>query len=298
MKYLLLLFTLLWFQMVPIKAQELQCQVTVNTSRVQSNVMRIYESMQNDIRDFMNSRKWTSDNFTATEKIQCNLFITITEQIGTTKFKATLQVQSSRPIYNSSYNSAVLNINDNQFEFEYVENTALNFSPDQFRSNLTSVLAFYAYFIIATDYDTFSKNGGTPYYSLARQVVNNAQSAAQSGWRAFESNQNRYWLVENILNSPFIPFRECLYEYHRLGLDIMYNDPIEGRTNISRALEKIKRVHQTNPSSYNVQVFFQAKADEAVGIYSNAQPTEKAQILSILQLVDAGNLKKYNTLKN
>jgi hypothetical protein len=279
-------------------AQELQCQVTINTSRIQNSVTRIFESMRNDIMDFMNSRSWTNDTYTANEKIQCNLFITINEQLTNTKFTATIQVQSNRPVYNSAYSSPILNINDTQFEFEYMENTQINFSPDQHRNNFTSVLAYYAYLIIAHDYDTFRKNGGTPYYNLAQRVVNNAQSAAEPGWRAFESTQNRYWIVENILNSPFIPMRECLYEYHRNGLDKMYNDPIEGRANITRALEKLNQVHQTNPSSYNVQIFFQAKSDEVVGIYSNAQPTEKNTIYNLLQRIDAGNVKKYSSLKD
>lgn len=282
----------------PIHGQELRCNVTIKTAQVQTSVTRIYESMRNDIRDFMNSRKWTNDEFGSTEKIVCDIFINILDQVGTTRFTASIQVQSSRPIYNSGYNSPILSINDNSFEFEYVENTPLIFSPDQHRSNLTSVLAFYAYVIIGSDYDSFSKNGGTSYFALAKQIVNNAQSAPEKGWRAFESNQNRYWIAENILNSTFQPFRDCMYEYHRLGLDNMYNNPIDSRQYISQALEKLKRVHQANPTSYTVQIFFQAKADEVIGIYSNAQPMEKSKIFDILQLVDPGNLQKYNKIKN
>lgn len=277
--------------------QELLCNVTINT-KVQSSVTRIYKSMKNDIRDFMNNRSWTTDKFSQSERIKCNIFITINEQVGTTKFNASIQVQSSRPVFNSAYSSPIINLKDNEFSFEYIENTALTFSPDLYRDNLSSVLAYYAYIIIGYDYDTFGKSAGTPYFMMAKEVVNKAQSAPTSGWRAFESDQNRYWIVENILNSQFEPFRECLYQYHRLGLDVMYDDPIEGRSEITAALEKLVKVHRASPASYNTQIFFKAKADEVVGIYSNAQPMEKAQVYNILQTLDPTNLDKYAKLKD
>lgn len=294
-----LIFLILLLFNSPIYGQELKCNVTVRTSQQQqTTVTRVYESLRNDIRDFMNSSKWTNDEFSSTERIVCDIYINIVNQTGTSKYIATIQVNSSRPIYNSGYNSPMLNIMDNEFEFNYVENTPLIFSLDQHRDNLTSVLAFYAYIIIGYDYDSFSKNGGNTYFSNAKQIVNNAQSVPQKGWRATESNQNRYWIAENILNSSFQPFRDCMYQYHRLGLDNMYNDPTNSRQNISEGLEKLKRVHRTDPSSYTMQIFFQAKADEVVGIYSNAQPMEKSKVFDILQLVDPGNFQKYNKLKN
>jgi hypothetical protein len=278
--------------------QELLCNVTVRTNNVQSSVTRVYESLRNDIRDFMNNQNWTNDRFGAAEKIKCNVFITIQEQVGISKFKASIQIQSSRPVFNSGYSSPVLNLQDNEFNFEYIENTALTFSLDQYRSNLTSVLAYYAYIIIGYDYDTFSMSSGTPYFMNAKQIVNKAQNSGQPGWKAFDSNQNRYWIVENILNSQFKPFRECLYQYHRLGLDEMYNDVIKGRENITGALEKLLVVHRASPTSYNTQIFFKAKADEIVGIYSNAQSMEKTKVYNILQTIDPANLDKYQKLKD
>jgi uncharacterized protein YutD len=278
--------------------QELLCNVTVRTNNVQSSVTRVYESLRNDIRDFMNNQNWTNDRFSAAEKIKCNIFITIEEQVGITKFKASIQVQSSRPVFNSGYSSPVLNLQDNEFDFEYVENTALTFSLDQFRSNLTSVLAYYAYIIIGYDYDTFSMSAGTPFFMDAKQIVDKAQSSPQPGWRAFSSDQNRYWIVENILNSQFKPFRECLYQYHRLGLDEMYNDVVKGRENTTSALEKLLVVHRASPTSYNTQIFFKAKADEIVGIYSNAQSMEKTKVYNILQTIDPANMDKYQKLKD
>ena len=282
---------------VQTSGQELECRVTVNT-KVQSSVTRVYETMKDDILNFMNNRAWTNDRFGSSEKIKCNIYITIDKQIGTTDFEATIQVQSSRPVYNSSYSSPILNIRDNKFKFKYMDNTTMNFSPEQFRSNLTSVLAYYAYLIIGYDYDTFGKSAGNPYFLLAKEVVDKAQTSGSSGWKSSESDQNRYWIVENILNGQFAPFRECLYEYHRLGLDEMYNDPIEGRRNISISINKLLKVHRSNPASYNTQIFFKAKSDEIVGIYSSAMPTEKSEIYSILEIIDPVNLDSYNKLNN
>ncbi len=279
-------------------AQELNCRVQVNANQVQGSVTRVFESMESDIRDFVNNKQWTNDEFKSEERIKCNMLITISEKIGTDRYSATIQITSSRPTFNSDYESPILNIKDQNFDFQYLENTPLIFSPDQFRSNLTSVLAYYAYLIIAYDYDTFSLKGGDYYFSIAQQIVNNAQNTASSGWRAFDSDRNRYWIVENILAGNFVPLREALYNYHRLGLDKMYSSVIEGRTSIASSIELIKKVHQTKPNSYAVQIFFQAKADEIINVFSAASPQEKSRMYTVLQSIDPGNINKYNKLKN
>ena len=281
-----------------LNAQELNCRVQVNANQVQGSVTRVFESMESDIRDFMNNKQWTDDEYKSEERIKCNLFITINEKSGTDRYSATIQVTSSRPTFNSDYESPILNIKDQGFDFQYQENTPLIFSPDQFRSNLTSVLAYYAYLIIAYDYDTFSLKGGDYYFSIAQQIVNNAQNTASSGWRAFDSDRNRYWIVENMLAGNFTPLREALYNYHRLGLDKMYGNVIEGRTSIISSIELIKKVHQSKPNSYAVQIFFQAKADEIVNIFGASAPQEKTRVYNTLQIVDPGNINKYNKLKN
>jgi len=293
-RFLFLLVSLFFVSHAAI-SQDLKCNVTINTSKLQGAIERTYTSMKNDIRDFMNNRKWSKDKFRPVEKIECNLFITLESKNGN-RYAATIQVQSSRPVFNSDYVTGILNINDSKFDFEYVENSSLQFSVDRFSSNLTSVLAFYAYIIVGYDYDTFSPEGGTYYLSQAKQIVNNAQSAREGGWSAFDSDKNRYWIAENILNNTFKSFRDCMYKYHLQGLDEMYDDPIQGRTNITKALNLLKKVHQINPSSYTLKIFFDSKADEIVGIYSNASPVEKKEIFNILQLVDPANLDKYNKL--
>lgn len=289
------LFNLIYF--TPLHAQELNCQVQVNASQIQGSNTRVYESMESDIRDFINSKKWTNDDYKQDERIKCSMLITINSTDGNTRYEGTIQVTSSRPIFNSDYESPILNINDQSFDFQYVENTPLLFSPDQFRSNLTSVLAFYAYVIIAYDYDTFSFKGGDQFFNVAQQIVTGAQNTAFSGWRAIDSDRNRYWLIDNILSGGFVPLREAYYMYHRLGLDSMYDNVIQGRGEITNSLKLIEKVHQAKPLAYATQVFFQAKSSEIVNIYSQAAPQEKTSAYNILQKVDPGNLSKYNALK-
>jgi hypothetical protein len=279
-------------------SQELNCQVQVNASQIQGSNTRVYQSMESDIRDFVNNQKWTEDEFKQDERIKCSMLITINSTDGNSRYEATIQVTSSRPVFNSDYESPILNINDQNFDFQYVENTPLLFSPDQFRSNLTSVLAYYANVIIAYDYDTFSFKGGETYFNVAQQIVTNAQNTTYSGWRAIDSDRNRYWLMENMLSPRFVPLREAYYMYHRLGLDIMYDNVIQGRSEITNSLELIEKVHQATPLAYATQVFFLAKASEIVNIYSQAAPQEKTAAYNILQKVDPGNLSKYNALKN
>ena len=226
------------------------------------------------------------------------MLLTITDGSPTsTEFKGNLQVQSFRPVFNSSLKSQVINLVDDNVEFSFQENSILRFTPDYFQNNLTSILAYYAYMIIGYDYDTFSLEGGTKYFSIAQQVVNNAQNATQSGWKGFEDNRNRYWLVDNVLHETFQPFRQTLYTYHRLGMDIMYDRIDEGRSNIVEALQSLYAVHRIKPLSYNSAVFFLAKNDELVNIFSKAPADQRTEVYEILEKLDPGNLSKYNKLK-
>jgi hypothetical protein len=278
-------------------AQELNCTVTVITPQIQGTQRRIFDTMESTMLEFMNNQKWTTDNFEIHERIECNLLLTITEGTPTsTTFKGKLQVQSFRPVHNSNLKSQVINLVDNDVEFNFQENAVLRFTPDYFTDNLTSVLAYYAYMMIGYDYDTFSPEGGTKYFNLAQQVVNNAQNAPQAGWKGFEGNRNRFWLVDNILHQSFKPLREVLYAYHRLGLDVMYDKMDEGRATIVNSLEGLRSVHQLKPLSYNVMSFFLAKSDELVNIYKKAPAAEKTQLYKLVQILDPGNLSKYSVL--
>lgn len=295
-KIIIICLSLLLFSADSI-AQELKCRVQVTAPGVSNVDRRIFESLRTSITEFMNNRRWTKDKYSNDEKIECSLLLTIQNVTSLTRFSGSLQVQSNRAVYNSSYNSLMFNLLDEDISFEYLDNTQLEFSPDQYQSDLTSILAYYAYFILGVEYDSFELNGGTQYFSLAQQIVNLAQNAQISGWKAFESDRNRYWLVENMLHQTFRPLRKCMYYYHLHGLDKMYENPNQARVKIKQSLDDLKKIHQVKPLSYNLRVFFQAKAEEIVNIYSEAPPNEKTAAYQTLQVINPSNLSIYEALR-
>jgi len=281
---------------VQVMAQELNCTVSVISPQVQNTEKRIFETLQKDIREFMNSRAWTSDVFQLEERIECSILITVSERISSDRYKATIQVQSSRPAYMTAYNSVMLNVNDQDFVFQYAENQPIQFQNNQHRDNLSSVLAFYAYMIIGMDYDTFSPKGGEPYFQLAQQIVNNAQNEPEKGWKAFENTRNRYWLAENILNARYDEFRGVLYTYHREGLDVMQSDLQTGRKAIEDCIPKLKKIRLDQPNSWLMTVFFTAKVDELINIFSEAFPDVKTRVANDLMQMDPANANKYQAI--
>ncbi|MDZ4752477.1 MAG: DUF4835 family protein [Flavobacteriales bacterium] len=281
-------------------AQELNCNVSIIRPQVMISGPEIFETMENSIQEFLNGRRWTNDNWNTDERIDCTIQITIEQQVSQRDFKGTIQVGSSRPVYNSDQNSPVLSINDRDFQFSYQENTLIQWSNDQHRDNLSSTLAFYAYLILAMDYDTFSLEGGTDYYLLCQTIVNNAQNAPEAGWRGNEkSQQNRYWIIENILSQTFKPLRTCLYQYHRHGFDKLYGSDVPAaRNTIAEAILELKNIHKVRPSSYNMQIFFYAKADELVSLFKPVEVVEKQRVYDCLKQIDPGNINKYEGMMN
>jgi hypothetical protein len=297
MKIRVLLFFSLVFCIFSVKGQELNCTVQVNSSQIQSSDKKIFETLQNSLVELMNTRHWTSDQYLNQERIECSILINIVERISNDEFKATIQVQSVRPVYKSSYNSPMLNFLDNDFNFRYLEFQQLEFQDNNHLSNLTSVLAFYAYLIIGLDYDSFSPDGGTPLFLKAQNIVANAQSAVESGWKAFESTKNRYWIIENLLNPSFKPLRETLYRYHRLGLDNMADNKENARAAITESLDLLKKVFADRPGSLLLQMFFNAKTDEIIKVYAQqAFPEEKSRVVNTLNMVDPSNSSKYQEI--
>ena len=275
-------------------SQELNCQVSVVSTQIQGTTNKqIFDQLQKAIFEFMNNTKWTKDNYTVAERIDCSILINVTQQLSADDYKATIQIQSRRPIYKSSYFSPTVNYIDENFIFKYQQFQQLEFNLNTFANNITSTLAFYAYIIIANDYDTFSNLGGTEYFQKAQLIVSNAQSASETGWKSFESNKNRYWIVENALQPVFQPIRECMYKYHRLGLDIMNEKPDDGRKEILKSLDLLLEVYKNRPASFIMELFFDAKADEVVNIFSKGQPDEKTKAVEILTTVDPANSTKY-----
>lgn len=279
-------------------AQELNCQVQVLAPQIQgTNEKRIFENLQKAIFEFMNNTKWTNDIFQTDERIFCNLNINITEKVSTDQYKATLSVISQRPIYKSSYPQCnLINYVDADFQFTYIEFQPLDFSINNHLSNLTSVLAYYSYVIIALDYDSYSLNGGTPYWQKAQTIVSNAQNAPEKGWKSAENTKNRYWMVDNMLHPIFAPLREAMYKYHRLGFDIMYNDVAGGRAIVMDALLSLEKIHDQRALSWPLQLFFNAKKDEVIKLFSGGLVEEKSKIVPVLQRIDPGNGINYQKI--
>lgn len=280
-----------------LRAQELNATVNVLIPQQVMSPPELFNTMKSSITEFLNGRKWSKDSWQNSERIQCTFQITIEQQVDNRSFKGSLQVTSSRPVYYADYKTSVLNINDRDFEFQFQENTMIQWSNDQHRDNLSSVLAFYANLILAMDYDTFAMEGGTDYYLACQTIINNAQNAAEPGWRSSEKGrQNRFWFVENILSQTFKPIREFQYNYHRKGLDKLYVNQDAAVESMTAALMGLKDVHRIKPSSYNMQVLFYAKSDEIVNIYKPRASEEKQAVAELCKLVDPGNIAKYEKI--
>ena len=277
-------------------AQELNCRVQVIAPQIANIEASIFESLEENIQEFMNGRRWTNDDFQFEERIECTMQITISEAPSSTSFRGNIQVQSSRPVYNSDYNSAMLLVNDGDFEISWDGSSNIQFSIDQYRDNLSSILAFYSYMILGMDYDSMALDGGTAHYLKAQTIVANAQNSGPTGWKASQGNQNRYWLVENMLSQTFRPVRNCLYYYHRMGLDQLFDDVEAGRLAMADALIEMRQTHRIRPSSYNLQLFFLAKSDEILKVFGPAPEAEKTRLLPVLKQMDPGNISKYDSI--
>jgi hypothetical protein len=278
-------------------AQELNATVNVLIPQQVISPPEFFNTMKSTITEFLNGRKWSKDTWQNSERVQCTFQITIEQQVDNRSFKGSLQVTSSRPVYNSDYKTSILNINDRDFEFVFQENTMIQWSNDQHRDNLSSVLAFYANLILAMDYDSFAMEGGTDHYLTCQAIINNAQNAAEPGWRSNEKGrQNRFWLIENILSQSFKPIREFLYNYHRKGLDKLYLDQAAAIEAMTAAIDGLNDVHRIKPSSYNMQVLFYAKSDEIVNIYKPRAVDEKKTVAENCKLLDPGNISKYERI--
>lgn len=285
-----------------VRGQELNCQVSIiNDARLEitSVEKEIFEQLKQTIYDMMNTTQWTKDKFKVEERINCNIQLQINSIPKPGTYAGSLQIQSSRPAFNSSYNTTVFNFQDDDIMFEYSRNAVLIYAPNQYRDNLTSILAFYAYFVIGMDYDSFSLKGGTPYFNEAQQIVSNAQASSFPGWKSNESGKrNRFYLVDNILHQLFEPLRECNYEYHRKGIDMLYDDKVGGRKAMYEALNKLNKVVATRPNSINLLNFVQAKQVELKNLYADAEVKDKNEIVNLLKRLDPANANKYQEILN
>jgi hypothetical protein len=279
----LILFSLTVFTAV---SQELNFKVSVNADKIQTTDRTIFKDMERAFANFLNTRKWTSDSYNSHEKINCTLFLNITKMPSIGNFSANAQITSARPIYNSNYETVLLNFADREWEFEYIESLPLEYNDNTYISNLTSMLAFYSYIILGMDYDSFSELGGNTYIQKALNVVNNAQSSNRIGWDALSSNRNRYALVENLNNPQMVELRKNIYRYHRLALDSFDKTPDESREIILEVLKNVKKVWTTYPNSIFVISFFDSKATELVNIFSEGSLPIRREAYDILVSID------------
>jgi hypothetical protein len=277
-------------------AQELKCSVTINANQITTSDRGVFKDMENAIEQFMNGRKWTPDTYRSHEKISCNFLITITKMPAIGNFTASVQVQSARPVFNSNYQSLLFNFADRDWEFEYIESMPLEYNDNSFTTNLTSMLALYAYLVVGLDYDSFSELGGTTYFQRALNVVNNAQQSNRAGWQAIGSNRNRYWLVENLNNPQMTDLRKALYNYHRHGLDNFDQSPDQSRVTILKGLKDIKKIRDINPNAILVISFFDAKGKELANIFSKGDIQVRREAYDIITAIDPSNRSSYEKI--
>ncbi|MEP1033679.1 DUF4835 family protein [Ekhidna sp.] len=277
-------------------SQELNCRVIVNALQVQTTERAVFTEMETEFAQFLNTTKWTNDAFEEEEVINCNLVITISEMPSIGVFKASVQVLSSRPVYGSGYETVLINFADRDWDFEYVQSQPLRFNENTFTSNITSMLAYYAYMIIGFDYDTFSEMGGTPHFQNAFKIVNNAQQTSYTGWQQFNSVRNRYWLIENVQNPQLEPIRKALYNYHRNGLDIITKDRQQAEKVILQALSDIQRANRARPRSILTISFMDAKSGELQQLFSESNLATRRQAYNLLSNIDPSRTDEYKAL--
>ena len=279
------------------QAQELEAKVVVNHSKIQGTNNSVFTTLQDAMTEFLNTRKWSNSQYTARERIACSFNLIVNEYSDDGRFGCSLMVQANRPVYNASYNTTVLNFNDNAVDFNYIEHDKLEFSDDIIDNNLTAVLAYYAYLIIGLDMDTFSPKGGTDIFHKAENVVNNAQMVGEDGWKAFGDSKNRHAIINDYMNGAMEPYRQLLYDYHRKGLDEMAQNAERGRSNITTSLALLEKVKQDKPMSVLPQLFTEIKKDELLGIYSKGTTKEKEEVCRILTLVNPSFTEEWEKIK-
>ena len=279
-----------------LQAQELRCNVQVNYNQITNANTQIFRTLQTQLTEFMNNTQWTQKKFKQSELIDCSLFITV-NSFDNNILNCSLQLQSSRPGFGSNYNSPILNFNDKEFNFSYIENQQLNFNKDIYTSELLSTLAFYAHIIIGLDADTFKLNGGDEFLQTAQNIMNTAQSSGAAAWTQGDNKQNRYYLITDLLTQTFEPYRRSLYTYHREGIDLMATDQKTGKENIKKAIKELSEINKTRPNAFVTRLFFDAKTNEIVSVFSGGPNVETTDLRDLLSRLSPLNNNKWSSIK-
>ena len=280
----------------PAAAQEFRCQVEGNSQKIEGTNKSVFESLQSSINDYMNENRFSTATFSPNERIECRLYLTVSEYEND-RVKGDLQVQLSRPVYNSSYTTTLMNFKDSKIEFEYRDGDPLTYNETSQQSNLTAILDYYAYLFLGIDFDSFSLNGGQQYYDRAQSVVQAAQSGGEVGWKAFEDTKNRAAVLSSFMDNNTSGIRRLLYDYHRKGLDEMVTSPDKGRAVITESLKEIGTIYKNAPMSVALSMFRDAKLDELVNIYSQAPSTEREAAYEILQPIYPTDMERLEKIK-
>ena len=300
-KYFLILG--LWlFTSIVVNAQEINCTVTINSEQIEGSNKQVFETLKTAIEEYMNQNRWTTMVYADKEKIEASMLLVV-KAYEDNMFVCEMTLQSRRPVYGTSYTTPLLNFKDNAFNFTYQEFDRIDWQQNQFTTNLTAMLAYYCYLIIGHDQDSFQRLGGTPYFQACEDIVNTCQSASmenseQKGWLAFDSNRNRYALINNLLDEAFKKYRNYYYEYHRLGLDEMSNNVTNGRARIAEGMPVLKEAYRARPATYVINTFLDAKSDELVDIFSKGTDKEKKAVYELLMDIDPTRQNTYDRITN
>lgn len=286
-------------------AQELNCKVNVIADQIQGVDQKIFRTLEQAVTEFINTRKWSTDNFDTKEKIECVISIVLNKQIEGVEggYTGRLNIQATRPIYNTSYNTSTVNYIDKDLAIKYIQYQPIEFNDnrvagnDALASNLPAILAYYCYIILGLDYDSFAMKGGNDFFNNAQSIVNGApEGKGITGWKASENQRNRYWLIDQLTNSKFLGFHEVMYKYYRLGLDLLTTDEENARNNIYSTISTLAKINSENPSSVLIQFFFNAKSEEIRNFMANASAMDRQKYIPLLSTLDVSNANRYAEL--
>jgi hypothetical protein len=285
---------------IGVRAQEINCTVTINSDQIEGSNKQAFETLKKSIEEYMNQNRWTNMTYAEHEKIECSMLL-IVKAVSDNMYACEMTLQSRRPVYGTTYTTPLLNFKDNSFNFTYQEYDRIEYQQNQFTTNLTAMLAYYCYLIIGHDQDSFQRLGGTPFFEACADIVNACQSASmesseQRGWLAFESNRNRYALINNLLDEAFKKYRSFYYDYHRLGLDEMSANVTNGRARIAEGIPVLRETYRARPATYVINTFLDAKAEELVDIFSKGTDKEKKTVYDILMDIDATRQNTYDRI--
>jgi hypothetical protein len=286
----------IFFTVIQLQAQELNCTITVNADKIPGSNKQIFKTLENSLNEFVNQRRWSAFKYKTQERINCNLTITILEQTGN-DFKGHVQIQSSRPVFNSTYLTPVFNFKDDNFSFQYTEYEPLQYNQNSYESNLVSVITFYMYTVLGMDADTFMLNGGTSYFTQAQNVVVQAQQSGYVGWNQNDGSKTRFTLIDNLLSPTYSLFRNAMYQYHIKGLDIMSSNIKNAKENIGESISVLKSIYDTRPNAFLLRVFMDSKADEIVNIFSDGPRFDTFKLKENLTKISPINAAKWNEIK-